>query len=133
MDVDEFVPRDKADLARAYAAVAAGFPAVAPVVGPLIEWLQDANWPVASVLTPLLQSVGEPLVPHIWRVLQSDDLVWKYWVIGLLVPALPQSAASSFRPELERLATRPEPSELLEELDQQAASVLHHFGWSLNT
>jgi Domain of unknown function (DUF5071) len=130
VDASELLPRDKSDVARAQAAVAAGYPAVAPIVGSLVEWLQDANWPVARVLIPLLQSIGEPLVPHIRHVLSTDDLIWKYWTIGLLVPSLSQDAAAPFRDELERLARRAEPRELLEALDQQAASALQHFGWS---
>lgn len=129
MAVSALVPQHKADLERARAAVAAGYPAVEPVLGALLEWLQDANWPVAHELIPFLRAIGEPLVPHIQHVLQSDDLIWKYWVIGLVVPALPAHVAAVFRPELERLSARPEPAERLEELDQAARSVLAHFGW----
>jgi len=129
VDLREIVPTDKSDVDRAEAAVAAGFPAVEPVLGVLVEWLQDANWPVARVLIPFLQSVGEPLIPHIWSVLRSDDLLWKYWVISLLIPALPRDAAALFRGELERLTYHPEPNERREELDQQASLALQKFGW----
>jgi len=93
----DLVPTDKSDLERASAAVEAGYPAVAPVLRELVEWLQDYNWPVARVLVPFLQSIGAPLVPHIWRVLRSDDDVWKYWVISLLIPSLSENAASTLR------------------------------------
>jgi Domain of unknown function (DUF5071) len=133
VDLRELVPRDKSDVDRAQAAVAAGFPAVESVLDRLVEWLQDANWPVATVLIPFLQSVGSPLVPHIWNVLNSDDLLWKYWVIALLIPALPRDAAALFRVELERLSYQPEPSERREELDQQASLALQKFGWERPT
>lgn len=125
----DLVPTSKHDLARAQAAVEAGYPAVAPILDELIEWLQDHNWPVARVLAPFLASIGEPLVPHIWRVLGTDDDVWKYWVIGILIRALPEDAAGEFRSELNRLCYHPQPHERREELDAQARLVLEHFGW----
>jgi len=132
VDLGELVPRHKADLESARAAVAAGYPAVEPVLEALLHWLQDANWPVAHELIPFLSSIGAPLVPHIERVLRSDDLTWKYWVIGLLIPSLPAHAAAVFRPELERLCARPEAAERVEGLDQQAREVLDRFGWDGN-
>ena len=125
----DLVPMSKFDLARAQAAVEAGYPAVDPILSELIEWLRDYNWPVAHILAPFLESIGDPLVPHIWRVLDTDDDVWKYWVIGILIRALPKATASEFRSELSRLCHNPRPHEKREELDTQARAVLEHFGW----
>jgi len=131
-DVRQLVPTGKADLARAQAAVRAGYPAVAPVLYELVEWLQDYNWPVARILVPFLRSIGAPLVPHLWRVLQSDDDVWKYWVMNLLISSLSKDVASEFRRELERLCYSPEPNEKQGELDEQARQLLEQFGWLPN-
>jgi hypothetical protein len=128
-DVRNLIPAHKADLERAQAAVRAGYPEVEPILGELVEWLQDYNWPVAHVLAPFLASLGAPLAPHISRVFQTDDCLWKYWVIIFLVRSLPEDAAAGFRPELERLCHTPQPNEKEEELDQQARKVLEHFGW----
>lgn len=127
--IKDLIPRDKRDLERAQAAVKAGYPAVAPILGDLIEWLQDYNWPVTHVLVPLLESIGAPLVPHIWYVLRSNDDIWKYWVISILIRSLPHEVAVEFRPELKRLGYTPENHERTEELDKQARDVLKHFGW----
>ncbi len=123
-NVHELVPRSKSDYERAHAAIQAGYPAVEPILGDLIEWLQDCNWPVAKILVPFLQSIGEPLVPHIWHVLESDDDVWRYWVLGYLVPALPPHAAAPFRSELERLCYEPRHNERAELLDDRASSAV---------
>jgi hypothetical protein len=125
----ELIPTSKSDVERAEAAVDAGYPAVEPILGELVEWLRDYNWPVAHVLAPFLASLGAPLVPHIWKVLRSTDDVWKYWVIALLIPALPESIAAEFRPELDRLFYFPQSHERIEELNEQARSVLTHFDW----
>jgi hypothetical protein len=128
--LQDLIPTGKGDLERARAAVKAGYPAVEPVLGRLIEWLKDCNWPVAHVLCPFLETIGSPLAPHIWHVLGTDDDIWKYWVIERLIPSLPEDAAVEFRAELERLAYAPKPNERREELDERASDVLAHFGWS---
>ena len=127
--VRDLVPKNKGDLARAKAVVDAGYPAVEPILGELMKWLQDYNWPVAQVLAPFLASVGAPLVPHIWHVLRTDDYIWKYYVIGVVIPKLPQDVAAEFRSELDRLCYNPQPPERREELDTQARDVLEHFRW----
>ncbi len=127
--IRQLIPQGKADLERARAAVQAGYPAVAPILSELTSWLKDCNWPVAHTLVPFLVSIGAPMAPHIWHVLKSDDDVWKYWILELIVPALPENVALQFRPELERLRSVPNQSERREELDQQALHVLAHFGW----
>ena len=65
MDERALVPSSKGDLPAAKRAVAAGWPAVEPVLPELLEWIQDVNWPVAPVLMPFLASLGDPLVPHL--------------------------------------------------------------------
>jgi hypothetical protein len=129
-DVHHLIPRGKADLDRARAAVAAGYPAVAPILPELTAWLQDCNWPVAHILAPFLASIGAPMAPHIWLVLKSDDDVWKYWILATVLPSLPKDVALQFRPELERLCHAPKDNERQEELDQQARLALAEFGWS---
>jgi hypothetical protein len=44
-DLQDLIPVDKYDLGRAQAAVDAGYPAVESILGSLMEWLQDGNWP----------------------------------------------------------------------------------------
>lgn len=129
-DVADLVPTSKYDLDRANAAVRAGYPAVEPILGRLMEWLQDYNWPVAHVIAPFLASIGAPVVTQLWLVLRSDDMQWKYWVISQLICSLPKDVALEFRPELERLAYSPEPLERSECVSEVARDVLDHLGWS---
>lgn len=128
-DIHQLIPKGKADLDRARAAVQAGYPAVAPILPGLAAWLKDYNWPVAHILAPFLASIGAPMAPHIWHVLNSDDAVWKYWILQLLIPFLSEDVALQFLPELRRLCSTPSEDERREELDQQARDALAHFGW----
>ncbi len=119
----ELVPQNKIDMARAEAIVALGYPVVAPILPELIEWLQDCNWPVATVLSPFLSGIGLPLLPHIRHVLSTDDEIWKYWVLSRLVGPSPPLIAA-LRAELEQLAERPTVNQVAEELDVMAREIL---------
>jgi hypothetical protein len=128
-DPQSLVPLNKGDTERAHAAVRAGYPAVEPVLPELLVWLQDCNWPVAVVLSPFLKSIGSPLIPHLRPIMSSDDLVWKYWIIGRIMQSS-REVAEAFRSELERLAHSATDEERLNELNERAALVLQTHGWN---
>lgn len=122
-DVRQLLPQSKFDTGRAKALIELGYPAVAPVLPELVEWLQDYNWPVAKALAPFLATIGKPLLPHIRRVLATDDDIWKYTVLSLLVEDRPE-LVQEIEQELYRLATTPTTNERAEELDQKAQEIL---------
>ena len=121
--------RDKFDVETAERLVALGYPAVAPALPALLEWIQDMNWPVASTLAPFLAAIGRPLVPELWRVLHSNDLVWKYWCISCVIAEMPLDVAIEFEPELQRLARSPTPPERAEGLAEVARDALARLAW----
>jgi hypothetical protein len=118
------LPTHKADVVAAEQLVAAGMPTVEPVLGSLLEWFQDFNWPVARALAPLFEGMGPEVVPHIQRVLGSDDEVWKYWLVTVILPRLSPAAQLALRPELERIAQHPTDGERREEVWLEAQSYL---------
>jgi hypothetical protein len=115
-DLRALLPRHKRDQDRARALVARGYPAVAPVLPELVGWLKDVNWPVAAVLSPFLATIGMPLLPEVRRVLGTDDVVWKYWVLLRLVAPNAELAAA-LHDDLEHLAANPTPGEREEGVD----------------
>jgi hypothetical protein len=116
------IPKGEHDTERAEKLVALGYPAVAPIVPELIEWLRDGNWPVARILGPFLQTIGLPLVPEIRRVFATDDYGWQYFLLVFLVNT-PEMVAA-LRAELTRLAEHPTPREAEEALDELAQECL---------
>lgn len=127
MSVELHLPDSKTDIETARALVEAGYPAVAPVLGELIEWLQDYNWPVAKVLEPLLVGVGTPLIPYIDRVFAGDDETWKYWIIVCLISES-EALYSHYRDKLIQLAVYPSPNDSHHELDEVARDALIKHG-----
>ena len=124
-DIRDLLPRDKLDLERAEAIVAQGYPAVAPVLPDLMVWLQDSNWPVCDIIAPFLAGLGAPVIPEVRGVLDSDDAIWKRWVL-LYVVAESGEVREGVRDQLARLADA-EPTEEEEEgLREIAAEILRH-------
>jgi hypothetical protein len=123
-DIRTLIPQNKFDTDRAEQAVAAGYPAVEPILPELLEWIQDSNWPVARVLGPFLGSIGTPLIPHIKKILATDDNIWKYWTLTHVVQDSPDVAAA-LREDLQRYADSPTADERAEGLDELARTILH--------
>lgn len=122
-EIAHLLPVDKHDLPRAEAIVALGYPAVDALLPELIAWVQDINWPVANVLIPFLASIGEPLAPHLRMIFESEDHVWKYWVLDKLVAPSPRLAVA-VEPYLLRMASDPSPGESDEGVDEIARRIL---------
>ena len=123
-DLRQLLPKDKCDVAGARAIVGLGYPAVAPVLPELLEWLQDCKWPVSRPISEFLVTIPEAVAPLVWDVLRGDDDIWKYWCIVCLIGRMPAGVAGQFREELTRLAERPTVAERLEELDEVAREAL---------
>lgn len=125
-NLKELIPRAKFDYERANAAVEAGYPTVEPILPELLEWIQDMNWPIAQILAPFLATICEPLIPHIRNIFDSDDDIWKYWVLQEIVAESPKLALA-FHSELERFATAPTENERAEGLDEISQEILEKF------
>ena len=117
------VPTHKSDLATAQAAIDAGYPAIAPILADLTEWLQDSNWPVAKKLAPFLAGIGKPMIEHIDCVFSTNDHIWKYWMIVCLIEESDE-LLEHYKIDLIRIATNPTQIEKHEELDEVARDAL---------
>jgi len=122
-ELHELLPKDKHDLDRAKALVSIGYPTVAPILPDLLEWLQDGNWPVAHVIGPFLASIGKPLTEEVRRILQSQDHLWKYWILLDVVAHSPELATALY-PELVRIAEGDVVDEDEKEVKEVAKEIL---------
>ena len=123
-DLAACIPRDKHDHAAVARAAAAGFPALNPILGDLLEWIQDANWPVAPQIAALLTNADAKIVAPVRAILTGTDGMWKYWTIELLIARASPDVFQDLCPDLERLATAPTRDDRECEADQAARSVL---------
>jgi hypothetical protein len=122
-ELKALLPASKMQVEKAEALVRLGYPAVAPVLPEILEWMKDLNWPVARVFQPLLARIGEPLAPLIRDVLAGSDDIWKYWLVLTVVRESP-SLAAELQPELLRLAESPSVGEQSEGASKVAQELL---------
>ena len=127
-EIVSFVPMHKHDHDAARRAIKAGYPAVESVLPNLLEWLQDMNWPVAQTLAPFLASIGEPLIPHLIKIFETDDEIWQAWILSQNVEDSP-ILAQEFREYIERLANDRSNEGDREWLRENAIEILTKYGW----
>ncbi|MFT8320267.1 MAG: DUF5071 domain-containing protein [Bacillus sp. (in: firmicutes)] len=90
-----------------------------------MEWIQDMNWPIANEIAEILFTFPNELIPLIKNVLATNDYVWMYWCLEILVKRLPADVKKQVKSELIRLVEKPTAEEKLEELDVTALEILH--------
>ena len=114
----EYLPRDKHDSERVNQWKNLSRKELVLLLPGLMEWIQDMNWPVAEEVSELLLTCPDEIVPLIKNVLATNDDVWKYWCLIILVKRLPEDLRIQFKKNLIRLVESPTAGEKLEELDE---------------
>ena len=123
-DPRKYLPLDKSDLINTRALLALGYPALAPYLSELLEWLQDGNWPISRPIGKFLLTIPQAVAPFIQEVLEGDDHPWKYWCIVRLISEMTPAVAEQYRIELFRLAVCPTLAEAQNELNEVAKDAL---------
>ena len=118
------IPETKHSLDKAQKLVDLGYPAVAPVLREIFEWVQDINWPVAKIFAPFLANIGQHCHEHIEFVLMSDDSMWKYWVLEEIVAKMEPDDRRALRPLLLRAQEHLSEADLRDEVGLAMAEVL---------
>jgi hypothetical protein len=78
------------------------------------------------VVADLLVTAGPAIVPEVRKILRSDDGMWKYWVIQLVVARLPDALVSRIVADLGQLRQHPTQDDKICEVDRAAATLLQH-------
>ncbi|MCL2674486.1 MAG: DUF5071 domain-containing protein [Defluviitaleaceae bacterium] len=123
----DLIPKDKFDLSTIDRLKMIDEERIEPLLSQLLEWIQDLNWPVAQPLfDDVLPKFHVRLIPHIKEVLNSNDDVWKYWVI-LMVKKFPKETVQCLSSEIKRIAEYPTAGEIAEEVNIRASEVIFVF------
>ena len=54
----------------------------------LLTWTQDANWPIFSKIVEIIVARQDLFISEISKVFQTDDWIWKYWILTNICPKL---------------------------------------------
>ena len=121
------IPKDKFDTSKIESLSTIRIEAAEPILGALLEWMQDINWPAAQSLMDVLPRFHLGLVPHIQAVFRSNDDIWKCWVL-LLLKKFPSETVAMLSEDIKRIALLPTQAEVSEEADAYAQEVMVMFG-----
>ena len=122
-EVRHLIPRGKGeDIVPLIAE--AGYPAIAPILDDLMQWTADPNWPICVPLINYLNTLGEPMVEPIRRVLRGSDGGHKFVCLRGMIPELPLVTRRRLRDDLIALADHPSDDDRSEDVDTEARAIL---------
>src|SRR5579863_6459468 len=113
MDVKELIPKNKFDLNVIPELKKLSFEQLEPIIPELLEWLQDMNWPVARYVSDILEPFADKITPEIIRILNTNDGMWKYWILGFIR----NTKDPLLLVEIERIAKFPTIDEITDEVN----------------
>ena len=122
-DIFDLIPKDKFDNSNMEILKTINADEVKPILGKLLEWLQDLNWPVAMELIRILPRFHFNLIPHIKAVFDSDDDVWKCRTL-CLIKDFPPETLKLLAPEIKRMAEFPTTGEIEEGANEYAVEII---------
>lgn len=125
-DIFDLIPKDKFDHSNLETIKTIDADKIKPILGQLLEWIQDLNWPVAQELFHILPRFHVELIPHIKAVFASDDDIWKHWTL-CLIKAFPPETVSFLSSDIKRIATHPTAGETSAETNICAIEVIQLF------
>ena len=88
------------------------------IVSELLTWTQDANWPVFPKIVEIIVARQDLFISEISKVFQTDDLIWKYWILTNICPKLSLENIDFLKKDFDNmvkvLSTNMEEKEILE-------------------
>lgn len=125
-NIFHLIPKDKFDNSSIETLRTIDVDKATPILGSLLEWLQDLNWPVAKELIDVLPRFHVGLIPHIESVFSSNDDIWKYWTLRL-IKKFPIETVNFLAPAIKRMAENPTAGEVIEETNIYALEIIEIF------
>jgi len=120
----DYIPQNTHDIAAIERLKHLPFESVKEDVPTLLEWLQDTHWDVA-------EGIAEYLVPHVNEItqellfiLKTDDGMWKYFVINILIARSQDKLDPTLITELSRIAAHPSKIEADDTVDEAAKEII---------
>ena len=88
------------------------------ITSELLTWTQDANWPIFPKIVEIIVARQDLFISEISKVFQTDDLIWKYWILTNICPKLSLENKDFWKKDFDNMAkvlqTNTEEEEILE-------------------
>jgi hypothetical protein len=122
MNIKTLIPKDKFDFETVEKLKNYSFEEIESIIPDLLEWLQDMNWPISRPIADLLIPFSEKISSEILKILQSEDQVWKYWILITFGEIIKDKIVLD---EIERIAKDPAKGEIDEEVFEIAKEIIN--------
>lgn len=93
-------------------------------IAKLLEWLQDAHWPVAEGIAQFLIPYVNDIKDELLFILETNDGMWKYHVIMMLIAHSKQPLDYALISAVKRIAEKPSNIEIEEGVNELAKGVI---------
>ena len=87
-NIKTLLPKDKLDDSNLEKIKLLNDSDLSQITSELLTWTQDANWPVFRKIVEIIVARQDLFISEISKVFQTDDWIWKYWILTNICPKL---------------------------------------------
>ena len=117
-NIKTLLPKDKLDDSNLEKIKLLNDSDLSQIVSELLTWTQDANWPIFPKIVEIIVARQDLFISEISKVFQTDDMIWKYWILTNICPKLSLENKDFLKKDFDNMAkvlqTNTEEEEILE-------------------
>ena len=117
-NIKTLLPKDKFDDSNLEKIKLLNDSDLSQITSELLTWTQDANWPIFPKIVEIIVARQDLFISEISKVFQSDDWIWKYWILTNICPKLSLENKDFLKKDFDNMAkvlqTNTEEEEILE-------------------
>ena len=117
-NIKTLLPKDKLDDSNLEKITLLNDSDLSQITSELLTWTQDANWPIFPKILEIIVTRQDLFISEISKVFQTDDMIWKYWILTNICPKLSLENIDFLKKDFDNMAkvllTNTEEEEILE-------------------
>ena len=117
-NIKTLLPKDKFDDSNLEKIKLLNDSDLSQITSELLTWTQDANWPIFPKIVEIIVARQDLFISEISKVFQTDDMIWKYWILTNICPKLSLENKDFLKKDFDNMAkvlqTNTEEEEILE-------------------
>ena len=117
-NIKNLLPKDKFDDSNLEEIKLLNDSDLSQITSELLTWTQDANWPIFPKIVEIIVARQDLFISEISKVFQTDDMIWKYWILTNICPKLSLENKDFLKKDFDNMAkvlqTNTEEEEILE-------------------
>ena len=117
-NIKTLLPKDKFDDSNLEKIKLLNDSDLSQITSELLTWTQDANWSIFPKIVEIIVARQDLFISEISKVFQTDDWIWKYWILTNICPKLSLENKDFLKKDFDNMAkvlqTNTEEEEILE-------------------